>query len=161
MDRRRGLKMRALVIFGLVALALPNLAAAETLVLYGVGGNDIVTTKSDDGTRDLYLWNVPLEDDTGARVGISDGFCFQTDRQNEQFCSWVIRYEQHGQIAVMGVQSAKSGVAPMIIVGGTGTYAGARGTLVSIPVYGEGDDRSELPPKWRYDITYETDMKTP
>jgi hypothetical protein len=61
-------------------------------------------------------------------------------------CDLTIEHDGHGTLIVSGVQVVEPATATLTIVGGTGDYQGATGTVGSTPI----EDRA----RFRYEIDY-------
>ena len=82
---------------------------------------------------DHIVLGLPLYDDAGAKQGVARATCSITGKpsngQLPMMCSGVFALPD-GDIAVVG-RVVSPGVNRLAVVGGTGAYAGARGTLTS------------------------------
>jgi Dirigent-like protein len=82
---------------------------------------------------DHIVLGLPLYDEAGAKQGVARATCSITGRpgngQLPMVCSGVFALPD-GDIAVLG-RVVSPGVNRLAVVGGTGAYAGARGTLTS------------------------------
>ena len=91
---------------------------------------------------DTLVTRGPLRDTAGARVGRAQMLFVVTRAEGQaadtQFSATLILRDGH--IVVEGADTAKEDVDTFAIIGGTGRYAGARGTLQMTP----GDQASSL-----------------
>jgi hypothetical protein len=82
---------------------------------------------------DHAVLRIPVYDAAGAKQGVARATCSSTDKlsngQIPMMCSGTFALPD-GDIAVLG-RVGGSGVNTLAIVGGTGAYAGARGTFTS------------------------------
>ena len=100
-------------------LHLVERATGEQVVDLGAKG---------DSPGDLLVFSNPLYDAANAKAtGSSNGYCVRTVVGKTWQCSWTMQVEG-GQLAVAGTDP-DHGDADFAIVGGTGRYAGARGSL--------------------------------
>jgi hypothetical protein len=131
-------------------LLLAGAAAAEQMTLYSLATDDrFVDLGQDGGAGNMTLWHSEIQDEEGNRLGTGAGACIRLDAAGNAMCELVIQHDGHGTINVSGVQVAEPATATLTIVGGTGDYQGATGTVKSTPV----EDRA----RFKYEIDYRTD----
>ncbi|MBS0613898.1 MAG: dirigent protein [Proteobacteria bacterium] len=81
-----------------------------------------------DSLGDLLTFVNPLYDAANDKqVGDSNGYCVRTEVGKSWQCTWTTHLQQ-GELAVSGTY-ADEGDSTFIIVGGSGAFAGARGSL--------------------------------
>lgn len=133
-----------------IILLLAFDAAAEQMTLYNVAtGDHFVDLGQDGGAGNMILWNSDMEDGAGNKVGTGAGSCIRVDAAGNHMCNMTIDHDGHGTLVVSGVQVVEPATSVLAIVGGTGDYQGATGTLKSTPV----EDRA----RFKYEIDYRTD----
>jgi len=124
-------------------------AAAETLTVWSAAeGDSFLAAGRTDGIGDLILWHSDLEGEDGTAIGRNAGTCTRIDAEGSHFCSIVIYHDGAGALSFQGVQLPEPAPSRYVIIGGTGSYAGATGELEATPV----ENRA----RFRYDITFET-----
>jgi hypothetical protein len=122
-------------------------AAAEQLTLYNLAtGDRFVELGQDGGVGDMTLWHSDLQDEQGNKLGTGAGVCTRLDAAGNHMCDLTIEHDGHGTLIVSGVQVVEPATATLTIVGGTGDYQGATGTVGSTPI----EDRA----RFRYEIDY-------
>jgi hypothetical protein len=135
---------------GAAVLLLAEAAAAGQMTLYSLATDDrFVELGQDGGAGNMTLWHSQIQDREGNRLGTGAGVCIRLDAAGNAMCEWVIQHDGRGAINVSGVQVAEPATATLTIVGGTGDYQGATGTVRSTPV----EDRA----RFKYEIDYRTD----
>jgi allene oxide cyclase len=132
--------MRILMVVGGIAAAIVVVAA--TALAAGAGGTaktihviehattDAVTEtgKKGDSAGDLLTFaNALYNTSNTTSVGSDDGWCIRTAAGKSWECAWTSMLAG-GQIMVSG-PFLDAGPSKLAIVGGTGTYAGARGWM--------------------------------
>jgi allene oxide cyclase len=113
-----------------VALATGTAAAAEPLrfVERATGETVLHRGAADDALGDLLVFSNPLYDAADrSAAGASRGYCVRVEVARFWDCRWTMTIAG-GTLAVTGAYPDE-GDADFAIVGGTGRYAGARGTL--------------------------------
>jgi hypothetical protein len=134
----------------LVVAGVANVAAAEQVTLYNVAAGDhFVDLGQDGGAGNMILWNSDMQDEQGNKLGTGAGTCIRLDAPGNHMCNLTIHHDGHGTIIVSGVQVVEPAASTLTIVGGTGDYQGATGTVRSTPV----EDRA----RFKYEIDYRTD----
>ena len=83
------------------------------------------------GRGDLVLYANPIFDRQGTQVGTDHGVCIVLGTGQSQ-CDSTLALPK-GQIVTHGLQGAKSGF-DLAVIGGTGAYSGARGTMTMRPI---------------------------
>jgi Dirigent-like protein len=126
---------------------------ARTLTFQEKTGNSMFTVVQHRSKRQLkvgdhIVMGLPLYDDAGARQGIARATCSITGRPGNggtpMMCSGTFALPD-GDIAVLG-RVVSPGVNRLAVVGGTGAYAGARGTLTSTDTASGATDVLDLLP---------------
>lgn len=109
----------------------------QTLNLVGIeqpdSGGDINVGDSGPSPGDGFLIAEDLEED-GEAVGSDAGACTFTggaDRPQGASCEITLDLDDRGSIAVQGLLHFDSDTAELAVVGGTGEFAGASGTLTA------------------------------
>ena len=82
-------------------------------------------------------------------VATGAGTCIRLDAAGNHMCDLTIHHDGHGTLNASGVQAVEPEPSTLTIIGGTGDYQGATGTLKSTPV----EDRA----RFKYEIDYRTD----
>jgi hypothetical protein len=135
---------------GAAILLLAGAAAAEQMTLYNVAtGDRFVELGQDGGVANMILWNSDMEDEQGDKLGTGAGTCIRVDAAGNHMCHMTIQLDGHGALIVSGLQVVEPAPSALAIVGGTGNYRGATGTVRSTPV----EDRA----RFKYEIDYRTD----
>lgn len=125
-------------------------AAAEQMTLYSAATDDhSIEFGREGGIGNETLWDSPLEDEAGNRVGTNAGHCIQVDREGARLCTIVFDHRDHGQITMTGVQRPEPEPSILTITGGTGRYEGITGTSRSTPV----EDRA----RFEHELDYRID----
>lgn len=88
-------------------------------------------SKKRNATGDLISWHEPVVNESGKRIGTSNGFCIATLPGKLSECRWTLSLTD-GTIALAGTEAAK-GTSPAAIVGGTGIYVGVTGEAAVTP----------------------------
>jgi allene oxide cyclase len=109
-------------------------SAAETLTMVEkvVSETTVDIGPKGDSLGDVLAFANPVFDAAGSvKVGSDEGHCLRTVVGKTWDCSWTVTLKD-GQIMATGpiLDNADSAMA---IIGGTGKYAGARGTLLVHP----------------------------
>jgi hypothetical protein len=128
-DVWRGLRAPILVAAA-ACVATPPALAAESIRLVERATNEHVIDLGahGDSLGDLLVFANPLHDATnGKALGTSNGSCVRTVVGQRWQCAWTMTLAG-GQLQVGG-ECPDEGDADFAITGGTGRYAGARGTL--------------------------------
>ncbi len=119
------------VVFGVLAstLALPALAAERIEVVEHADTDATLDLGAKgDSVGDLLTWSNPLFDAANkSKVGSDQGYCVRVSVGKSWECSWTNMLKD-GQIMVEGAfWDDKDSL--LTIIGGTGKYVGAKGTL--------------------------------
>jgi allene oxide cyclase len=104
--------------------------AGERLVLIEHALTDHTTDlqpKGDSAGDLLTFANPVFMSDNRTQIGRDQGYCVRVEAGKSWECLWTLRLED-GQITVQGPFD-DSGDTDLTITGGTGKYAGARGTM--------------------------------
>jgi Dirigent-like protein len=141
----------------IAAIAAANGSAqapeGRTLTLYEKTKNSTFTLaqhrpKQQPRIGDHIVLGLPLYNEAGAKQGVARATCSITGKPSEGqlplVCSGVFSLPD-GDIAVLG-RVVSPGVNRLAVVGGTGAYAGARGTLTSTDSASGATDVLELLP---------------
>lgn len=135
---------------GIAILLLAGAASAEQMTLYSLATEDrFVDLGQEGGAGNMTLWHSEIQDEAGGKLGTGAGTCIRLDAAGNVMCDIVIEHDGHGTINVSGVQVAEPETATLTILGGTGVYQGATGTVRSTPV----EDRA----RFKYEIDYRLD----
>jgi len=136
----------ALTVAGLVVFSLPAVAA-EKLQLVERAETDATLdlgTKG-DSVGDLLTFANPIYDAANkVKVGTDQGYCVRVVAGKSWECFWTLLLKD-GQVTIEG-PFFDSGDSVMAVTGGTGKYAGARGSLKLHPRDAKGT---------AYDFTYD------
>jgi hypothetical protein len=125
-------------------------AAAERITMYNIAtGDHFIELDRDSGAGNMILWHSDMQDEQGKRLGSGAGTCIRIDASGNHMCNITIDHDGHGTLNVSGVQTVEPETSTLTIVGGTGDYQGATGTVRSTPV----EDRA----RFRYEIDYRID----
>ena len=82
---------------------------------------------------DIFLYSNPVFDRQGTRVGTDQGVCTMLNARQSQ-CNATLTLPK-GQIVTIGLHGPEPETRyEAAVIGGTGAYAAARGTLVSRPI---------------------------
>lgn len=142
------IRVRAGIILGL-AMLLPGVAAAQqatpvsgddpmVFTLVERADNVTIVDLGDDGMSpgDITVWGPdPLYDeanveDTGA---LTHGSCMSLNTAGDNHCTETIVFPDGSTIAIQGIQTGSGEPSTTTIVGGSGVYLGATGTLLVDP----------------------------
>ncbi len=142
------IRARAGIILGL-AMLLPGVAAAQqatpvsgddpmVFTLVERADNVTIVDLGDDGMSpgDITVWGPdPLydeanEEDTGA---LTHGSCMSLNTAGDNHCTETIVFSDGSTIAIQGIQTGSGEPSTTTIVGGSGVYLGATGTLLVDP----------------------------
>lgn len=136
------------LLLALLAAATPAAAdSPKVLVVVERAVTDAVTDTGEKGDTngDLLTWSNELFDAANAKkVGTDQGYCVRVAKGVAWECTWTNVFAE-GNLAVAGTFYDK-GDSTMAITGGTGAYAGARG---SMKLHARNPEASE------YDFTFE------
>jgi hypothetical protein len=131
-------------------LLVAGAAAAERMTLYSLAAGDrFVDLGQAGGAGNMTLWHSEIQDEAGNKLGTGAGACIRLDAAGNAMCDLVIQHDGRGTINVSGMQVAEPATSTLTIVGGTGDYQGATGTVRSTPV----EDRA----RFKYEIDYRVD----
>lgn len=122
----------------LIATALSAMSCAQDMSQELITIADARTSKAEfvdvgepgDSVGDILTFDQPLLDEQGKNVGINSGTCIRTRVGHSFQCQWTLTFE-NGSIQVAGREFDK-GTSNIVIVGGTGTYAGISGEMDSV-----------------------------
>jgi hypothetical protein len=115
-------------VLGTWCLVAPVSARVLTITEHATTDTTTDTGAAGDSTGDLLTWHNRLFNAADTRaVGRDQGYCLRIEPGVSYECAWTNRL-RHGQIMVQGpfFDAADSVLA---VTGGTGRYAGARGTM--------------------------------
>jgi len=122
---------RVLVLFGALALGASfGAAAAERIQLIEHADTDTVTDlgAKGDSVGDLLTFANPVYDATNkTKLGSDQGYCVRVNVGKSWECFWTLMLKD-GEITVEG-PFYDSSDSVMVITGGTGKYAGAKGDM--------------------------------
>lgn len=130
----------------LLALSSTAFAESTTLKLVERATTDAVTDlgATGDTPGDLLTFANEIYDEKNAeKVGSNNGWCIRTAAGKAWECFWTL-FLADGQITVAG-PFLDAGDSTLAVTGGTGKYAGARGTMALHARDKEGKE---------YDFTY-------
>lgn len=82
-----------------------------------------------DSVGDLVVFDQPLLDAHGTRIGTNSGVCIRTRVAHSYQCQWTLTLPD-GSIQVAG-RETDQGTSAISIVGGTGVYAHISGVMLS------------------------------
>ena len=145
-----------------VLLSLPAIAKDCTIITFAdgrPGGGIRQSAETEDGLDspgDIFVYDQQLlAADKETVIGRNAGFCIRTDPGAPNFsstdhptlsddpndnygqCSWTLSFFEnsgyHGSVQVSG-REAELGTSQIAIVGGTGSFNGAMGVLLSTPI---------------------------
>lgn len=88
-------------------------------------------SKKGNSAGDLIVWHEPVVNESGKRIGTSNGFCITTLPGRLSECRWTLSLTD-GTIALASTEATK-GTSPAAIVGGTGIYVGVTGEAAVTP----------------------------
>jgi allene oxide cyclase len=127
--------MKMSAIFSIAAaaalLALPALAAEQIKIVERPTNETTVHIGASkaDGPGDILSFANPLFDaGNKTQVGSDQGFCVRTVVGKSWQCNWTNQLKD-GTIVVNGIFS-DAGDSTLSVTGGTGKYAGAKGTML-------------------------------
>jgi allene oxide cyclase len=142
------MRMFVMRVLGLTATlaALPAMAGERIVVVERpVGETTVDLGAKGDSVGDLLVFaNKVYDEGNKALMGSDQGYCVRTIVGKSWECFWTLTLKA-GQITVEG-PFMDSGDSLMIVTGGTGKYAGAKGSMKLHP-------RDATPTG--YDFTYE------
>jgi hypothetical protein len=122
----------AALVSGLVASSSSASPRVAFLRFYERPGEKTIVDNAPKGKMgDVFLYSNPIFDRQGTRVGIEHGVCTMLNGRQSQ-CNATLTLPK-GQIVTLGVHGAQPAYEAAVI-GGTGAYAAARGTLVTRPI---------------------------
>jgi hypothetical protein len=125
------LKFRLSLVAAAALVAVPALAA-EQIKIVERPTKEItlnLTTKNVDSVGDLLSFANPLFDAANkAQVGSDQGFCVRTVVGKSWECNFTLLLKG-GQVTVEG-PFVDSGDSTFTVIGGTGKYAGAKGSML-------------------------------
>lgn len=129
-----------------VLAAIPTLAAQRIqLVEHADTDATLDLGAKGDSVGDLLTFANPVFDSANkTRVGSDQGYCVRVIAGKSWECFWTLRLED-GQITVEG-PFYDTGDSVMAVTGGTGKYAGAKGSMKLHPRDAKGSS---------YDFVYE------
>ncbi len=134
-----------LVTAGALLIAMPALAAEQITVVERPVGETTVHRGGDDSVGDTLVFANKVYDAANkTQIGSDQGHCVRTVVGKSWECFWTLVLKA-GQITVEG-PFMDSGDSLMAVTGGTGKYAGARGSMKLHP-------RDATPTG--YDFTYD------
>jgi len=122
--------IHVLALVALIGAAPATCLAARTLhwVERATNEHTVDIAPAGDSLGDLLAFVNPLYDAANDKqIGDSNGYCVRTEVGKSWQCAWTTHLE-HGQLAVSGTFTDE-GDSNFIIVGGSGAFAGARGSL--------------------------------
>ena len=94
-------------------------------------GTPIDLGTAGDSSGDMFVFDEPLLNGSGQKIGANSGFCIRTLPGQFSECQWTLTLPE-GSITVAG-READNGTSYIPIIGGTGAYVRASGVLTSIP----------------------------
>lgn len=125
----------ATLVSGVIAAAGGASAGVASLRFYERPGPTSivhnVSTGNQKAAGDVVLFENPVFDRQGTRVGTDTGVCTVLNAK-QSMCETTLLLPK-GQIVTHGLQIAKQSFE-LAVIGGTGAYAGARGTMVARPI---------------------------
>lgn len=125
----------AALVSGLGASSIGASSGVASLRFYERPGSTHVIDNAPMGKQagrgDLVLYANPVFDRHGTQVGTDHGVCIVLGAGESQ-CDATLALPK-GQIVTHGLQGAKSSF-DVAVIGGTGTYSGARGTMTRRPI---------------------------
>lgn len=140
--------MRTLALVALLGLAATGPALARDVVIFDDATRDSFVPAPGGGVKDpgaQIVWNSVLTDEAGADLGSSAGQCLRLDADGAYLCTTIF-YLKDGALVLVGRQEVEPKTSLWIITGGSGAYAGARGTATAIPV----ENRA----RFRYSVSF-------
>ena len=128
----------AILVAGLVAGSSAGSTGVSALHLYERPGPVTFINNAPKGKKpgrgDVLLYAYPVFDRDGTQVGPNHMVCTMLSSTMSQCDSTIVLPK--GEIATQGLQGPN--VNQVAVVGGTATYAGARGTMSLTPIKGGG-----------------------
>ena len=82
-----------------------------------------------DSMGDQWLFDQPLLNEHGENIGVNSGFCIRTKVGHSSQCQWTLTLAK-GTISVAG-REFDNGESAVSIVGGTNSYSGISGELIT------------------------------
>jgi len=124
----------AALVSGLLASSSIASTRVAFLRFYERPGKTTTVDKVPRGkTGDVFLYSNPIFDRHGTRVGTDNGVCTMLNSQQSQ-CNATLTLPT-GQIVTLGLHGPEPEKKyQAAVIGGTGAYAAARGTLVTRPL---------------------------
>jgi hypothetical protein len=125
----------AVLVSGIGASSIGASSGVASLRFYERPGSTHVIDNAPKGRKagrgDIILFVNPVFDRQGTQVGTDRGVCTMYSAGESQ-CDATLALPK-GQIVTHGLQGAKTGF-DVAVIGGTGAYAGARGTMTTRPI---------------------------
>ena len=127
----------AIVILTVAVLGYRIYHADKVSTLYTVAdarsgvGTPIDLGTAGDSSGDMFVFDEPLLNGSGQKIGANSGFCIRTLPGQFSECQWTLTLPE-GSITVAG-READNGTSYIPIIGGTGAYVRASGVLTSTP----------------------------
>lgn len=127
-------------------VTLPAFAAEQVkLVERAIGETTVDLGAKGDSVGDLLVFsNGVFDADNKTQLGTDNGYCVRTVVGKSWECFWTVRLKA-GQITIEGPFSDE-GDSLVTVTGGTGKYAGAKGSMKLHPRDAKGSS---------YDFTYD------
>jgi len=115
-------------------LAFTHTVLAHTLITYADAKTSpavyMDNGKEGDSIGDQWIFDQPLLDEHGNKLGSNSGFCIRTQVGHSSQCQWTLTFK-HGTIEVSG-REFDQGESAVSISGGTEKYRGISGELITI-----------------------------
>src|SRR5207248_10096992 len=125
----------AALVSGLGAVSSVASTGVASLRFYERPGPVTIVDNAPKGTKagrgDLVLYANPVFDRQGTQVGTDHGVCTLLSTSQSQ-CEATLALPK-GQIVTHGLQGTRSSFE-VAVIGGTGAYAGARGSMTTHPI---------------------------
>lgn len=124
------MKKLMLTLAGALLVQAPLVQAAEKIEVIEHADTDATLDlgAKGDSAGDLLTWNNPLFDaGNKIQVGSDQGYCVRTTVGKSWQCTWT-NVLKDGEITVSGI-FADDKDSLLAVIGGTGKYVGAKGTL--------------------------------
>jgi allene oxide cyclase len=123
------LTMGSVVVLAATLLTVPALAAEQIKVVeHPVGETTVDLPPKGDSVGDLLVFaNAVFDADNKVQIGKDQGYCVRTIVGKSWECNWTLLLKA-GQITVEG-PFMDEGDSLFSIIGGTGKYAGAKGSM--------------------------------
>ncbi len=124
------MKKLMLSLAGVLLVQIPLAHAAERIEVIEHADTDATLDlgAKGDSAGDLLTWNNPLFDaGNKVKVGSDQGYCVRTTVGKSWQCTWT-NVLKDGEITVSGI-FADDKDSLLAVIGGTGKYVGAKGTL--------------------------------